>query len=250
MNYDPNGAEAKRLKQEREVALLVSGLEEALGKFRSCLNKRRNLRGTLADKLEKMALRRKETVAALKEMVKRNDRLKHRLEKDREELTRLQRDEVTLTGRYQELLAGRLPTDPEDISLDRLVGEKRAPADLTAEREKFLGKVKEAFDALDRQLGSVTGRRETVERRIKEAERDLAGADKRREQLFKTLDIYKHETTIAERTLRETLVEEETALQEYADFIRRVRRVLTLPAAVRGMLGGCEQTTRDLESGD
>ncbi|MBF0170154.1 MAG: hypothetical protein HQK87_03520 [Nitrospinae bacterium] len=241
MNYDPKGVEAKRLKQEREVAALVSGLEEALGRFRACLNQRRSLRGALSDRLEKVALRRKETVVALKEMVKRNDRIKSRLEADREELTRLKRDEATLTGRYQELLAGRLPTDPSDITLERLAGEGVPPADLSAEREKFLGKVRQAFDELDGQLAETGGRREKLERRVGEAERELAGADKRRELLFKKLDIYKQETTTAERRLQETVVEEEAALQEYADFIRRIKRVLALPATVQAMLGGCDR---------
>jgi chromosome segregation ATPase len=238
MNYDPNGVESKRLRQEREVAAVVANLEAVLGRFRGCLTKRRALREELAERLRKVSQRRKETVAALKEMVKRNDRIKRQLEADRETVGRLKRDEAVLQGRYVELLSGRLPTDVDDL----VMGEGDV-ADLFARKEEFLGKVKGAFDELDRQIGGIEGRRIELDARIASAEAELTGADKRRDLMFKKLDIYKKETADAERRLSETVAEEEGALQEYADFIRRLKRVLTLPATVRTLLDECAAST-------
>ena len=222
MAYDPDQMEPRRLEAEKEIAAAVDSLEKTIARFREGFRFRRERREKLSEALKKVAALRRETVAGLKNIVIKTDRLKKAIEEDRSKLESVTRREAVVEGKYKELLSGRLPPaakEPAPIfgPIDEDVEE-----DFSGPKQRFLERISRAFDELDAELAELRESKRRLRDGIDSGVKKIKTYENKRQILFKKLEIYKEESRERERELMLTVEQEEALLREYSRFARQI----------------------------
>ena len=147
-------------------------------------------------------------------------------------LAEAEKDESVLKGKYNELLLGRIPADPENV--DEILSDNGH--DLARRKEKFLSKINDTFTELDREIVKVGRQKGELPAMLEKYKKTVDYYERKSEILKKTLKMYRSELVNYDREIADTVEEEELLLQEYTDFSERLGAVASIPASMKRLL--------------
>lgn len=222
--------DARRIKEERELAEAVDSLEKTLARFREAFKSLRGERENLSSSVRKISSLKKETVGALKNLVKTTDALKRETEKSKEELRRVAYEELAVSEKYKDMLSGRIPKELAAENVE----------DLSEQRERFMKNMQTVFDDMDRKLTAVRERKEALRAKLESDKKKIKNNERRRVILFRKLKIYKNEMVERERELVRILERERALLREYSGYAMSLKKIFSLNVEVEETLSSVE----------
>lgn len=220
-----------------EAASVMDTINAIMALFHDGLEGREKKRARAGESLVKLAALRRETVDALKVAVKNADRLKKELHQAKDSLSSLHRQETVARARYSEILSGRLPVangEEGDNGLAALFHKE--PEELSVRKEQFMTRLTNVFSSLESEIREIEGRAKELREKMAASEGKLFELERKRMILFQKLEIYKAESAEMERDAKSCEEEEERLLRDYAEFIRRLKPVLTLSPSTEKLL--------------
>lgn len=232
MKIDIRRVESKRTEREKEMAQVSKSLESVLLRFKQALKYRKSHREKLFDQAEKVARRRSETAGILKDVIIKLDRTKSSLAHGSMKLAETEKDESALKEKYKELLMGRIPADAENV--DEILSENGH--DLARRKEKFLSRIEDTFNELDREIAKVRRQKGALPAKLEKYKKTVDYYERKSEILKKTLKMYRSELVNFDREIADTIEEEELLLQEYTDFSERLGAVASIPVSMERLL--------------
>lgn len=220
-----------------EAVSVMDTINAIMTLFHDGLEAREKKRARAGESLVKLTALRRATVDALKVAVKNADRLKKELHQAKDSLSSLHRQETVARARYSEILSGRLPVgngEEGDNGLAALFHKE--PEELSVRKEQFMARLTNVFSSLESEIREIEGRAKELREKMADSEGKLFELERKRMILFQKLEIYKAESAEMERDSKTCEEEEERLLRDYAEFIRRLKPVLTLSPATEKLL--------------
>ncbi len=232
MRIDISRVESKRAERDKEIRDVSCSLENVLSRFKKALKLRKERRERILNKAEKVAARRVEASRNLKSVIIKLDKTKRSLVRGKERLIIVEKEEAVLKGKYEELLIGRVPQEPDGVK-DMMSDNGD---DLSRRKQKFIGRITDAFDELEAEMDRIKKHKGQLPKRIEVDTKRAEAYQRKRVILAQTLKMYKDELVEYDEDLIRTIGEEELLLQEYTDFSERLHTVVSIPVSMDRLL--------------
>ncbi len=241
MDYDFESIKAEWIEKEREGASLMDSLGNILTRFKEGHKTHGDRVDRLMESLQKVSDRKRETIRALNSVVKKIDKLEKESLKGKQELRLLKIAENVANSKYEEILAGRLPTQKEPANDTTPESDKtEESSDLAERKRKFLENVTNAFDELDVKISEFKKRRAELVERSGSNIRNMKACQLSRGVLARKLEMYKAEINEHEDKLQAAIESEKDLLGEYHEFVERLKNVVDIPGSVETILSQTE----------
>lgn len=228
---------ARAKAQADESAKTLAALNAVMSAFVEELDSREKRRARAQESFVKLSALRRETLDALKDIVKNTDRLKKEAQRAKDSLTNIQRQESVTRGKYMEILSGRIPmaNGEETEGVFETLFHKESE-ELSARKDQFMSRLTNVFSSLESDIREIEIRSRELRETITDCENKLGAFERKRVILFQKLEIYKSESAEMERAVKATEEEEEKLLRDYAEFTRRLKPLLALSPSTEKML--------------